>query len=110
MIDDTIQRIEARLAGSEAIPAQTRAELLNLLATLKAEVNQLPAAKSEQAKTIARYADLSTSQAVDAGRDPEQFKGTLDQLAESVHEFEDTHPKLVQAVNNIAHALSGLGI
>jgi hypothetical protein len=110
MIDETIQRIEARLRSAEAMPEQTRAELLNLLGALKAEVGQLPATKSEQARNIARYADLSTEQAVASERDAEQFKGTLDGLAGSVREFEETHPRLVQTVNNIAHALSGLGI
>ena len=110
MIDDTIRRIEARLQGAESMPEQTRAELIHLLAQLKAEVSQLPPTKSAQAMNIARYADLSTEEAVAAERNPERLRGTLDGLADSVREFEDSHPRLVQAANNIANALSGLGI
>jgi len=110
MIDDTIQRIEARLRSAETMPESTRAELLGMLATLKVEVGQLPPGRSVQAENIARAADLSTQQAVMADRDEDSYRGTIDDLAGSVREFEDTHPKLVQAVNNIANALSGLGI
>ena len=110
MIDDTIQRIEARLRSSDAMPEATRAELLNLLATLKHEVAHLPATHAEQAQTIARAADLSTEQALAPERDEERYRGALDDLAGSVHEFEDSHPRLVQVVNNIANTLAGLGI
>ena len=110
MIDDTIQRIEARLNSAGALPESTRAELINLLATLKREVALLPAANAEQAQTIARAAESSTEQAVASERDEEAYRGALDELAGSVREFEDSHPRLVQAVNNIANTLSGLGI
>jgi hypothetical protein len=110
MIDETIQRIEARLRSSEAMPDATRAELLGLLATLKREVAQLPAARAAQAESIARAAELSTEQAVASERNEEQYRGALDELAGSVREFEDTHPRLVQVVNNLANALAGLGI
>ena len=110
MYEDTIQRIEARLRSSENIPDTTRAELLNLVATLRAEVSQLPPAQSEQAHNIARAAEASTSEALSSNRNPDTQRGTLDELAESVREFEGTHPRLVQIVNNFANTLSGLGI
>jgi hypothetical protein len=81
-----------------------------MLATLKSEVAQLPPGRSVQAENIARAADLSTEQAVMSERDEDSYRGAIDDLAGSVREFEDTHPKLVQAVNNIANTLSGLGI
>jgi len=110
MIDDTIQRIEGRLRSAENMSEATRAELLKLLATLKSEVAHLPESKAAQAENIARAADVSTEQAVLARRDETSYRGTLDELADSVREFEDTHPKLVQIVNSLANALAGLGI
>jgi hypothetical protein len=110
MIDDTIQRIEARLRSSDAMPDTMRGELLALLATLKSEVAQLPAASARQAESIARAADISTEQAVAPERDEESYRGALDDLAGSVREFEDSHPRLVQVVNNLANTLAGLGI
>ncbi len=110
MIDETIQRIEARLRGAESLPDQTRAELLLLLATLKSEVGQLPAAHSAAAREIARAADASTSEALASERDDESHRKALAELAGSVREFEDSHPQLVQVVNSIASALSRMGI
>lgn len=110
MIDDTIRRIEARLQSSEAMPEATRAELLNLLATLKDEVAQLPAQNAAAVQSIVRAAEVSTEQAVAPARDEERYRGALDELADSVRDFEDSHPRLVQVVNNLANTLAGLGI
>lgn len=110
MIDETIQRIEARLRNAEHLPEQTRTDLLTLVATLRAEVAQLPSGKADAAEKIARYTDRSMAEAVSTSPDAEQFQGTIGDLAASVREFEGTHPRLVQIVNNIANTLSGLGI
>lgn len=110
MIDETITRIERRLRSAETMPDSTRAELLSLLATLKAEVAQLPPGKAQEAENIALAADRSTEQALAENRDPEVYRGTLDNFAGSVREFEESHPKLVQIVNNISNTLAGLGI
>ena len=109
MIDDTIQRIEARLR-SESLPENTRAELLTLLDTLKSEVGQLPPSSAAQAQTIARAAEVSAEQAMASERDDRRYRGALDDLTDSVRDFEDSHPQLVQVVNNIANTLAGLGI
>lgn len=110
MIDDTIQRIEARLKSSEAMPDSTRAELLQLLSTLKAEVAQLPSSQADRAESIARAAEASTAQAVAPDRDEVTYRGALDELTGSVQEFEASHPRLVQVVNNLANTLAGMGI
>lgn len=110
MIDDTIQRIEARLRSAENMPEATRADLLNLLATLRQEVTGLPPSKTRQAENIARAADISTAQAVAETRNDESYQGSVNDLANSVREFEGSHPRLVQIVNNIANVLAGLGI
>jgi hypothetical protein len=110
MIDDTIQRIEARLRSSEAMPETTRAELLTLLETLKNEVAQLPPSCVAQAETIARATEVSTEQAVAPERDEQRHRRALDELTDSVRDFEDSHPQLVQVVNNIANTLAGMGI
>jgi hypothetical protein len=110
MIDETIQRIEARLRSAETMPDSTRMELLTLLQTLRAEVSQLPPGKAAEAQSIALAADRSTEQALAPDRDPDVYRGTLDTFSGSVREFEESHPKLVQIVNNIANTLAGLGI
>lgn len=110
MIDETIQRIEARLRSTEAMPESTRAELLSLVQTLRSEVRQLPAAESARAQQIARAAEVTTERATAPERDEAAYRGAMDDLSDSVREFEGTHPRLVQIVNNFANTLAGLGI
>jgi hypothetical protein len=110
MIEDTIQRIEARIQGSENLPPKRREELAALLVTLKSEIAELSATDADQARTIAGYADVSTHEATRAQRDPDLLAHSLDGMARSVEGFEASHPRLVQTVNTISHALSNLGI
>ncbi|MGB8166664.1 MAG: DUF4404 family protein [Chthoniobacteraceae bacterium] len=107
MIQDRIAKIETTLANADLPPA-TRAELLALLAELKAEVSGLEAAHGEQAQTITRSADAAFSL---ASRRPEaSTSAVLDDLRESVVGFEASHPQLVQVVDRIAITLSNMGI
>ena len=110
MIEDTIQRIEARIQGAENLPPERRQELAGLLATLKTEIADLSATDADQARTIAGYTDVSTHEAIRAQRDPDLLHHSVDGLARSVEGFEATHPRLVQTVNTISHALANLGI
>lgn len=110
MIADTIAKIEARLQSGEAVPAEKRRELLELLATLKAEVAALSETHAEQAESIAGFTEVSTREATRETQNPHALKLALGGLASSVEEFETSHPKLVQIVNAISHTLSNLGI
>ena len=53
MIEDRIRKIEARLEESANIPAESKAELLKLLAALKDEVAGLDQSHEEDARSIA---------------------------------------------------------
>ena len=85
MIDNTIREIESKI-GSAAIDATNQRELIQLLARLKMEI-------SEREKT-----NLTP------------LKNSVEELRSSVAGFEQSHPKLVQAVNGISNTLSNLGI
>lgn len=110
MIEDTIRNIEARIQGSEAIKDERRRELLQLLGTLRAEVAQLSKTHSEQAESIAGFAELSTREATREQQNPQLLNLSLKGLNSSVEEFEGSHPHLVQIVNSISQTLSNLGI
>lgn len=110
MIQDTISKIEERLRGAESVNDQNRAELLKLLATLKAEVSDLSETDAEQAQSIAGFTAVSTHEAIREERNPELVEISLKGLSSSVQGFEESHPKLVQAVNSICTTLSNLGI
>jgi len=110
MIEDTIKNIEARIQSSETIKEDRRRELLQLLGTLKSEVAALSQTHSEQAESIAGFAELSTREATREQQNPQLLNLSLKGLNSSVEEFERSHPHLVQIVNTISNTLSNLGI
>jgi malonyl CoA-acyl carrier protein transacylase len=91
MIEKTISDIEAKIrAGGLAEPA--KGELLQLLGTLKSEIAALEktcVATPEKQKVL---------------------KNSVEELRSSVEGFEQSHPKIVQAVNSISTTLSNLGV
>ncbi len=110
MIEDTIGKIEARIQGADTIKEERRRELLQLLGTLKAEVEELSKTNQEQAESIAGFTGVSTHEATRAEQNPELLRLSLDGLSSSVTELEKSHPRLVQIVNAISNTLSNLGI
>ena len=93
MLEDKIAEIEMRLQNAPEIKPEARAELLNLVAVLKAELAALPAEEREHPP------DLASS----TGRFPSAARHRVD-------EFEEAHPQLVAVVNRITAMLSNMGI
>ena len=110
MIEDRIQKIEARLQESANIPEPARAELLKLLAALKDEVGTLAKNHEEDAHSIAGFVDASAHEATRAEKKPKLVEASLNGLTASVEAFEASHPKLAEVVNQIAVRLSNMGI
>jgi Mg2+ and Co2+ transporter CorA len=110
MIEDTIEKIQARLESADAIKDDRRQELLELLARLKSEVANLSRTHGEQAESIAGFAEVSTHEATRAEQNPQLLQLSLQGLKSSVQELEESHPRLVQLVNAISNTLSNLGI
>ena len=110
MIENTVEKIEARIRSSEAIAPEKRQELLQLLATLKGEIAGLSETHGEQAQSIAGFTELSAHEATRTEQDPRLLKISLDGMSSSVQGFEQSHPHLVRLVNSISHMLSNLGI
>lgn len=110
MIQDRIAKIEDTLQNAANLPAETKRELLALLAELKAEVAPLTTTHGEDAASIARFTDESFHEATRAERNSEQTAAALSGLSASVEGFEVSHPRLVQIVDRIALTLSNMGI
>lgn len=110
MIEETISRIEARIQGAESIKDERKRELLQLLGTLKDEVANLSKTHGEHAQSIAGFTQVSAHEATREQQDPALLKLSLDGLTSSVEGFEQSHPRLVHAVNAISHTLANLGI
>ena len=85
MIEKTISELEAKIRSTEINAAQQR-ELFQLLARLKTEIGE------REQKNL------------------QPLKLSVEELRTSVEGFEQSHPKLVQAVNGISNTLASLGI
>ena len=109
MIHDTISKIEARLTQS-TVRDEAKAELITLLATLKAEVADLSRTHGDAAQSIAGFTEVSAHEATREQPNPELLKHSLGGLSASVDGFEKSHPRLVDIVNRICTTLSNLGI
>ena len=110
MINETIGKIEARIASVESLSDTRKRELQELLATLKTEVGDLSHTHREQAQSIAGFAEVSAHEATRAEPNPQLLKLSLEGLSSSVHGFEQSHPELARVVNTISQTLSNLGI
>lgn len=110
MIEETLGKIEARIQNSDSVNEEKRRELLQLVGTLKEEIAKLSKTHGEQAESIAGFAEVSAHEATRTEQNPELLELSLRGLKSSVDELEETHPRLVQIVNNISSTLSNLGI
>jgi uncharacterized protein YoxC len=86
MIEKTIGEIEAKIRGADSVGDERKRELLQLLVRLKSEISE------HQKQNL------------------QPLKNSVEELQSSVEGFEQSHPKLVQAVNSISSTLSNLGI
>ena len=110
MIEKTIGEIEAKISTAESVSAEHKQELLKLLGNLKTEVAELSKTHGEQADSIAAFASLSAHEAMRTQQNPQLRELSLQGLSTSAGGFEQSHPNLVQIVNQVTKTLSDLGI
>ena len=110
MIQERIDKIESAVHSAPNLPAETKQQLLALLAELKAEVAPLNETHGEDADRITRFAGVSVQEATRSERTPDQAAAAVTDLSASVIGFEASHPRLVQIVDRLATTLSNMGI
>jgi len=110
MIPERIAKLEATLRNSAGIPEATRQELLDLVASLRAEVAPIVTTHGEEAHDIADSAEVAVEAAVRREDEPEKAARALEGLVASVRAFETTHPRLAEVVDRLALTLSNMGI
>lgn len=88
MIEKLISDIEAKIR-SETMSDSAKSELLQSLTKLKDEMAAMEKTSEEKLQAL---------------------KSPIEELRTSVEGFGQSHPKLVETVNNISSALSNLGI
>lgn len=110
MIQNTIEKIEEMIRINKSLDENNKTQLLNLLATLKPEMEKLSKVQAEHAESVAGFIERSTHEALRQERNPTLLKLAIDGLSASVKGFEASHPQLVENVNHIANALANIGI
>lgn len=110
MIDDNIRKIEARIRDSRQIGDDNRRELISLVQTLKAEVQELSKTRHDDASRIIDRTERTTALATSDANGRASLPAESDGLVDSMKEFEVTHPKLTQTVNAICNLLANMGI
>jgi len=103
MTDEHIEKTKSAIESAENIPADRKAELLDLLSKLKPAI-----AKVSETHHEARLVEASAQETIRAQKKPEQH--LLHELKQTVQNFEATHPQLAAFVNQYSTLLSALGI
>lgn len=110
MIEETIAKIETALKRIEATRLNKKPELIRLLAALKDEIKQLSRTHDDQARSIVGFTEVAVHEASRRDRAPDLQKLSLAGLSSSVKGFEASHPRLVEATNEICNLLASIGI
>ena len=110
MTDEHIEKTKAAIESAENIPADRKAELLDLLSKLKPAIAKVSQTHQEDARSIARLVEASAHETIHAQKKPEPSNSVLDELKQSVQRFEASHPHLAAFVNQYSTVLSALGI
>jgi hypothetical protein len=100
MVEDRIRNIEARVQSSANLPEAAKAELLELIASLRAELQGV------------NKEHLDRAESASGGETPqgESIEDALGGLTGTVTELEATHPRISDLANRLAFALSSMGI
>ena len=87
-----------------------RAELLERLSELHAELERSDRVDDESRRLLAALADEIRALLESSPEGGEEHASLAERLGESVREFEESHPQLAAAVGRVADTLSNLGI
>jgi ABC-type transporter Mla subunit MlaD len=110
MTDEHIEKTKSAIESAENIPADRKAELLDLLSKLKPAIAKVSETHHEHAQSIARLVEASAQETIRAEKKPEHTNRLLHELKRSVDNFETSHPELTAFVTKYSAVLSALGI
>ena len=110
MMEDRMRNIEARIRQAPGLPEVEREKLLQLVATLREEVDALATSHEEDARSIAHFLEASTHEVSRAEKQPKLLEAARGGLTASVENFETSHPKLFETVTQAATVLANMGL
>jgi prefoldin subunit 5 len=109
MTDEHIEKTKSAIESAENIPAERKAELLDLLSKLKPAIAKVSETHHEDAQSIARLVEASAHETIRPEKEPEHTNRLLHELKKSVENFEASHPELAASVGKYSTLLSALG-
>ena len=109
MTDEHIEKTKSAIESAENIPADRKAELLDLLSKLKPAIAKVSETHHEDAQSIARLVEASAHETIRPEKEPEHTNRLLHKLKKSVENFEASHPELAASVGKYSTLLSALG-
>ena len=108
MTDEHIEKTKSAIESAENIPADRKAELLDLLSKLKPAIARVSETHHDDARSIARLVEASAHETIRTREKPAQH--LLRELKQSVQNIEASHPQLVAFTTRYSALLSALGI
>ncbi len=108
MTSERLAKLESMLRDNPSLSETNRRELLDLVAGLRAEMASLEDTHAERANQIVGSAEAAVQASIH--EQPPQATVAVERLASSVREFEASHPKLVEIVDQLTSTLSNMGI
>jgi len=105
---NTIKVISEKLAAESGIDPAKKAELLGMLEELNEELNTVDSTRNKE--LISERIMISAEEITKGEKDNDLIEKTLGELRDSVTEFEVSHPKLFEKVNNVSAMLASMGI
>ncbi|MCF8024217.1 MAG: hypothetical protein K9J79_11595 [Desulfobacteraceae bacterium] len=110
MLKHTLAKLEEKIKTSDNIPNDKKQEYYDLLNRLNEEVSTLAETDLEKAESIKKFTKASAHEATRDEVNQNLLETSLEGLYESVREFQSSHSRLVDTVNDICIFLSKLGI
>jgi hypothetical protein len=109
LVNRTLTKIKSTIQKNPDLPEKDKTQIMNLLETLKVEINELSRSHAEEAESIVGFIERSTHETTRKKKNPTLLKLSIDGISESVKEFEASHPKLAETVNFLSSALANSG-
>jgi hypothetical protein len=109
MVNKTLSKIKKTIRDNTNLSDKDKSQIINLLGTLKVEINELSKSHEEEAESIVGFIERSTHESIRKRKNPTLLKLSIDGISESVKEFEASHPKLAETVNFLSSALANSG-
>jgi Domain of unknown function (DUF4404) len=107
---ERLQHLEARIHESPDLSPQQKAELLQLLAELKAAMAEVLKTHEAHADSRTSVTDIAAPEGTRQDEPQHPVRLAMDDVSTAVKALEASHPEFVTTVNTISTVLANMGI